>query len=149
MKKILIILFMFSFFNKVYATSNERAYDFKFIGIDGNIIKLSSYENKIIVVVNVASRCGYTPQYEDLQSLWSKYKKKGLVVIGVPTNNFSFVNHFLEKNNSKKYPNNVESKEPVSTPIFTPSMYSKLLAKARFPTNKLIVKPIPVNIETA
>ncbi len=88
MKKILIILFMFSFFNKVYATSNERAYDFKFIGIDGNIIKLSSYENKIIVVVNVASRCGYTPQYEDLQSLWSKYKKKGLVVIGVPTNNF-------------------------------------------------------------
>ena len=56
MKKILIILFMFSFFNKVYATSNERAYDFKFIGIDGNIIKLSNYENKIIVVVNVASR---------------------------------------------------------------------------------------------
>ena len=76
MKKILIILFMFSFFNKVYATSNERAYDFKFIGIDGNIIKLSNYENKIIVVVNVASRCGYTPQYEDLQSLWSKYEKK-------------------------------------------------------------------------
>ena len=69
---------MFSFFNKVYATSNERAYDFKFIGIDGNIIKLSNYENKIIVVVNVASRCGYTPQYEDLQSLWSKYEKKGL-----------------------------------------------------------------------
>ena len=68
-------------------TSNERAYDFKFIGIDGNIIKLSNYENKIIVVVNVASRCGYTPQYEDLQSLWSKYEK-GLVVIGVPTNNF-------------------------------------------------------------
>ena len=76
MKKILIILFMFSFFNKVYATSNERAYDFKFIGIDGYIIKLSNYEKKIIVVVNVASRCGYTPQYEDLQSLWSKYKKK-------------------------------------------------------------------------
>ena len=43
---------------------------------------------KVIVVVNVASRCGYTPQYEDLQDLWSDYKEKGLVVIGIPTNNF-------------------------------------------------------------
>ena len=42
----------------------------------------------MIVIVNVASRCGYTPQYEDLQSLYNNYKDKGLVVIGVPTNNF-------------------------------------------------------------
>ena len=45
-------------------------------------------KDKVIVIVNVASRCGYTPQYEDLQELWSNYKERDLVVIGVPTNNF-------------------------------------------------------------
>ena len=79
---------MFSFFSKVNAADNVTAYDFEFNGIDGNLIKLSEYKEKIIIVVNVASRCGYTPQYEDLQSLWSSYKDKDLVVIGVPTNNF-------------------------------------------------------------
>ena len=52
------------------------------------MINLSQYKEKVIVVVNVASRCGYTPQYNGLQDLWSKYKKQDLVVIGVPTNNF-------------------------------------------------------------
>ena len=51
-------------------------------------INLQNYKEKVIVVVNVASRCGFTPQYEDLQSLWTNYKDKNLVVIGVPTNNF-------------------------------------------------------------
>ena len=58
------------------------------------------------------------------------------------------VDHFLEENNSKKYPKSVERSEPVNTPILTPSIYSKLFTKAKFPTNKLIVNPIPVNIET-
>ena len=49
---------------------------------------MSDYKNKVLVIVNVASRCGYTPQYNDLQSLWSEYKDKDVVVIGVPTNNF-------------------------------------------------------------
>ena len=49
---------------------------------------MNDYKDKVIVIVNVASRCGYTPQYEDLQTLWSEYKDKNLVVIGVPTNNF-------------------------------------------------------------
>ena len=49
----------------------------------------------------------------------------------------------------KKYPKSVESKDPARTPIFTPSMYCKSFAKAKFPTNKLIVKPIPVSIDTA
>ena len=56
--------------------------------IDGGEINLQNYKEKVIVVVNVASRCGFTPQYEDLQSLWTNYKDKNLVVIGVPTNNF-------------------------------------------------------------
>ena len=79
---------MFGFFSKISATENGSAYNYEFVGIDGNKIKLSDYKDKVIVVVNVASRCGYTPQYEDLQSLWTTYKSKKLVVIGVPTNNF-------------------------------------------------------------
>ena len=79
---------MFSFFNNLGAADKKNAYDFEFVGIDGNSIKLSDYKDNIIVIVNVASRCGYTPQYEDLQSLWSKYKDKNLVVVGIPTNNF-------------------------------------------------------------
>ena len=85
---ILLFLFMFSFFVKANTANTENAYNFEFIGIDGNLIKLNEYKNKVILVVNVASRCGYTPQYEDLQTLWSEYKSKDLVVIGVPTNNF-------------------------------------------------------------
>ena len=88
MRKILIILFMFSFFSKVTAGSNDTAYDYEFSSIDGNLIKLSHFKGKVVVVVNVASRCGYTPQYEDLQTLWSEYKSKNLVVLGIPTNNF-------------------------------------------------------------
>ena len=87
MKRVIIVLFMFSFFTKISADTGS-AYDYEFKGIDGNNIKLSEYKNKVIIVVNVASRCGYTPQYEDLQNLWSKYKKKDLIVVGVPTNNF-------------------------------------------------------------
>ena len=70
---------MFGFFSKALA-DNKNAYDYEFIGLDGNLIKLSDYKDKVIVVVNVASRCGYTPQYEDLQSLWSNYKEKDLIV---------------------------------------------------------------------
>ena len=88
MKKLLIILFMFGFFNKLIAENSGVAYDYTFDGIDGNQIKLSDYKDKVIVVVNVASRCGYTPQYEDLQTLYNKYKNKDLIVIGIPTNNF-------------------------------------------------------------
>ena len=88
MRKIFIILFMFSFFSKVLANNNGTAYDYEFNSINGDLIKLSEYEGKVIVVVNVASRCGYTPQYEGLQALWSEYKNKNLVVIGIPTNNF-------------------------------------------------------------
>ena len=88
MKKLLIIFFMFSFFNKVVAENSEVAYDYSFNGIEGGQINLSDYKDKVIVVVNVASRCGYTPQYEGLQTLYNDYKNKDVIVIGVPTNNF-------------------------------------------------------------
>ena len=78
---------IFSFFSNLSASYHKLAYDFNFKGLDGNQINLKDYDNKIIVVVNVASRCGYTPQYNDLQKLYTEYKNE-LVVIGVPTNNF-------------------------------------------------------------
>ena len=72
MKKIFIVLIiMFSFFNKVSANYSQLAYEFKFNGIDGQSINLNDYRNKVIVVVNVASRCGFTKQYYDLQNLWT------------------------------------------------------------------------------
>ena len=79
---------MFCLFNKVMAENPGVAYDYSFNGIDGGKIKLSDYKDKVIVVVNVASRCGYTPQYENLQTLYNDYKNKNVVVIGIPTNNF-------------------------------------------------------------
>ena len=79
---------MFSFFSKGNAQYNQLATDFSFKNIEGNVIDLADYKEKVIIVVNVASRCGFTNQYKDLQALWSKYKKKDLVVIGVPSNNF-------------------------------------------------------------
>ncbi len=79
---------MFSFFNKVVAENSGIAYDYSFNGIEGGKINLSDYKDKVIVVVNVASRCGYTPQYEGLQTLYNDYKNKDVIVIGVPTNNF-------------------------------------------------------------
>ena len=88
MKKLLLILFMFSFFNKAMTESSGVAYDYRFDGINGNQIELSDFRNKVIVVVNVASRCGYTPQYKDLQTLYNNYKDRNLIIIGVPTNNF-------------------------------------------------------------
>ena len=79
---------MFGFFSKGNSAYDILAYEFKFNGIEGNLINLKDYENKVIVVVNVASRCGFTNQYEDLQTLWTNYREKDLVVLGVPTNNF-------------------------------------------------------------
>ena len=79
---------MLSFFSNSNAKSNLLATSFSFNGIDGNVIDLGAYKDKIIVVVNVASRCGFTNQYEDLQTVWTNYKSKDLIVVGVPSDNF-------------------------------------------------------------
>ena len=79
---------MFSFFTKGNAQYDQLATNFSFKGVEGNVINLADYKEKVILVVNVASRCGFTNQYKGLQSLWSEYKDKGLIVIGVPSNNF-------------------------------------------------------------
>ena len=63
-------------------------YDFTLNSIDGAPAPLSAYKGKVVMVVNVASKCGYTPQYAGLEKLYEKYKDKGFVIVGVPANNF-------------------------------------------------------------
>lgn len=67
---------------------NDVFYQFSMNNIDGEEITLSEYKNKVILIVNVASKCGYTPQYEGLQKIYNKYKEEGLVILGFPANNF-------------------------------------------------------------
>ena len=66
----------------------DSIHDFKMKNIEGKDVELSEYKGKVLLVVNVASKCGATPQYEQLQALQDKYKEKGLVVVGVPCNQF-------------------------------------------------------------
>lgn len=63
-------------------------YDFSLKDIDHKEVSLSQYRGKVVMVVNVASRCGYTPQYEGLQKVYMKYKDRGFVILGFPANNF-------------------------------------------------------------
>src|SRR5580704_16020804 len=69
-------------------TVPSSVHDFKVPGLDGNTIDLSTYKGKKILIVNTASKCGFTPQYADLEKLYEKYKDK-LVIIGFPANNFA------------------------------------------------------------
>ena len=64
------------------------AHKFSFESIDGTQIPMASYAGKVVLLVNTASFCGFTPQYEALQSLWRDYRDRGLVVLGVPSNDF-------------------------------------------------------------
>lgn len=80
---------MFFFKNLSAANYDKIFFDFKIDSITGETIHLSDYKNKVILVVNTASYCGFTNQYSELQELWDKYKLKGLIVLGVPSNSFN------------------------------------------------------------
>ena len=67
----------------------SNAYDFSFSSIDGEPLPLSTFKGKPVLVVNTASKCGLTPQYEGLEKLWRVYRDQGLVVLGVPCNQFA------------------------------------------------------------
>ena len=93
-KYILIPLFIlvFSFLNLNYINSREEpesAYDFSFKDIDGKHFSLSQFKGKPLLIFNSASKCGFTSQYTGLQKIHENYKDKGLVVIGVPSDNFN------------------------------------------------------------
>ena len=79
------------FFFKTLATANyeKKIYDFSIESISGEAINFKDFKNKVILVVNTASYCGFTKQYEELQKLWDLYKSKGLIVLGVPSNSFN------------------------------------------------------------
>ena len=92
MKKIIIVGFsiMFLFFkNSAMSNYKKVFYDFQIESINGEIINFKKYENKVVLLVNTASYCGFTRQYDDLQKLWDQYKSKGLIVLGVPSNSFN------------------------------------------------------------
>ena len=79
---------MLSFFNKTLSDNTKTFFDFKINSINGEELDLSSFKGKTILLVNVASKCGFTNQYDDLQNLYDNFKDKGLIVIGIPTNQF-------------------------------------------------------------
>ena len=85
MKKALILL---ALLGTSLMAAEKTIYDFTVNSIDGQSTPLSSFKGKAALLVNVASRCGYTPQYTALESIYEKYKDRGLVVIGFPANNF-------------------------------------------------------------
>ena len=78
---------LFSLFGKTTAVAQKSIYEFKIPSIDGKLIDFSDFKGKWILIVNTASKCGYTPQYGDLQKLHEKYGSK-VVVLGFPANNF-------------------------------------------------------------
>ena len=90
-KKILfgITIFMLFFKTSVMANYDKVFYDFRIENINGEIINLNEYKGKVVLVVNTASYCGFTKQYDDLQKLWLKYKNDGLIVLGIPSNSFN------------------------------------------------------------
>ena len=85
---IYIIIIMFSFFNKTMSNNTKTFFDLNVNSISGDELNLSKLKGKTILLVNVASNCGFTKQYDDLQNLHESYKNKGLVVIGMPSNQF-------------------------------------------------------------
>lgn len=70
------------------AATGQTAHEFAFTSIEGEPLDMKRYAGKAVLVVNTASRCGFTPQYEGLQTLWETYRDKGLVVLGVPSGDF-------------------------------------------------------------
>ena len=119
---------MFSFTDKSFAKYKKIFFDLSIKNIDGNDLKLSKYKNKAILLVNVASNCGFTKQYSDLQKLWEMYEDKGLIVLGVPSNQFGEqepgsnqeIKKFCEVNFNVNFPmtDKVDVKGALAHPIF-------------------------------
>ena len=86
---------MIFFKNSSHAEYEKIFYDFKINSITGKQMDLKAFEGKPVLIVNTASYCGFTKQYDELQELWDLYKEKGLIVLGVPSNSFN-----QEKNNN-------------------------------------------------
>ena len=88
-KKILIFAVLILFSNNVMSDNNTIIYNHSLIDINGNSINLSVFKGKPLLLVNTASRCGFTPQYEGLQKLFTEYKKTDLTIIATTSNSFN------------------------------------------------------------
>jgi glutathione peroxidase len=87
-RKIFLMLIVLVLGGVAVADVGAPVYNFKLSTIDGDPTTLGAYKGKVLLVVNVASACGFTPQYTALEAVYEKYKDKGLVIVGVPANNF-------------------------------------------------------------
>ena len=92
---------------------DKLAYDFNFNDLDGSPLKLPEYKNKVIIVVNVASQCGFTKQYKDMQKIWEEYQDKGIIMLGVPSNDFGN----QEPGTSEEIKNFCEAKFGITFPM--------------------------------
>ena len=88
-KFLLVFLIMLNLKNTLLANETVNLYDFSFEDIDGNQVNLEKFAGKPILIVNTASRCGFTPQYEDLQNLFINYRKSDLTIIATTSNSFN------------------------------------------------------------
>ncbi len=88
MRLFVSVILFFGFVLPMHAQETKSALQFKVADIDGKKVDLSKYKNKVVLIVNVASECGYTPQYKTLQALHTKYAKDGLAILGFPSNDF-------------------------------------------------------------
>ncbi|SVC63091.1 uncharacterized protein METZ01_LOCUS315945, partial [marine metagenome] len=88
-KKILIFAVLILFSNNTMSANNTTIYDHSLIDIDGNSIDLSVFKGKPLLLINTASRCGFTPQYEGLQKLFTEYRKTDLTIIATTSNSFN------------------------------------------------------------
>jgi glutathione peroxidase len=84
-KKLLVSLLLCA---TVLMAAEKSVHEFTLNSIDGQPAPLAAYKGKVVLLVNVASRCGFTPQYSALESVYEKYKDRGLVIVGIPANNF-------------------------------------------------------------
>ena len=99
MIKFLTLFLTMFFFSNQPSANNISFYDIVIESIEGKEIKISDYKGKAVLIVNTASKCGFTPQYAGLQKLYDRYQDEGLVVLGVPSNDF---NQELNKNTDVK-----------------------------------------------
>lgn len=83
-----ILLLLLSLITLGTGNMPKSIYDFTMKDIDGNPVNLERYKGKVVMIVNVASKCGYTPQYKGLQEIYKTYKNKDFVILGFPANNF-------------------------------------------------------------
>ena len=94
-----ILLILMSFFSFNTESKESSFFDFTIESITGDELKLSKFENKVVLLVNTASQCGFTPQYAGLQKIYDRYKDEGFIVLGVPSDDF---NQELAKNDDVK-----------------------------------------------